>query len=226
MIVRSVPTTSLGQTERENWQFLRLSRLTSSPKQPLVFVLTHSMNRSAIVQNTRRLPFVAWTRPTASMATQLRIVTGSARAKKCNNWEIENLLLPSRGQSVLLHTGRLKRERTSTVKQKRRLVLMMIDRRTNVCASCSSSYIVDEDDDDEKFKSVLIQLFFCLFASLYQFDWLLENSIHIFCLSGLKLLFVSNLINMQWTTVFDYESIDSLFICCLSFFLYISFFFL
>jgi hypothetical protein len=52
--------------------------LTSSPIQPRVLVFIHSIKRSAIVQNTLILPLVAWTKPTASIATQLRIVVGSA----------------------------------------------------------------------------------------------------------------------------------------------------
>jgi hypothetical protein len=56
-------------------------RLTSSPRHPRVFVFRHSINRSAIVQNARIFPFVAWTKPTASIATQLRIVVGSAKKR-------------------------------------------------------------------------------------------------------------------------------------------------
>ena len=37
------------------------------------------MKRSAIVQKALMFPLVTWTRPTASIATQLRIVAGSAR---------------------------------------------------------------------------------------------------------------------------------------------------
>ena len=82
----SAKVRSVRKAIRERTRTQKVSRiihlrhpLTSSPTHPLVFVFRHSMNRSAIVQNARIFPFVAWTKPTASIATQLRIVVGSAR---------------------------------------------------------------------------------------------------------------------------------------------------
>ena len=82
VIVQSVQTTSHERTKGTNRLavvgHLSYRARTSSPIQPRVFVFTHSMNRSAMVQKARIFPFVTWTNPTASIATQLRIVAGSA----------------------------------------------------------------------------------------------------------------------------------------------------
>lgn len=70
--------TIIGRFKNKNHHQI-VQNLTSSPIHPRVLVFRHSINRSAIVQNPRILPFVACTKPTASIATQLRIVVGSTR---------------------------------------------------------------------------------------------------------------------------------------------------
>lgn len=123
--------------------------LTSSAKHPRVFVLTHSIKRSAIEQKTRKFPLVASTSPTASTATQLRTVTGSAE-KRNANWRSEKAEGVSVDEVLLskTHSARMKTKRFRKTKKQfwkfivvRRIEKWIDDRnRTTTIYLCNSSF--------------------------------------------------------------------------------------
>jgi len=61
LILKVIPVQTRIKSRSIFFYFNKIKKyfLTSSPKHPRVFVLRHSIKRSAIVQNARILPFVA-----------------------------------------------------------------------------------------------------------------------------------------------------------------------